>query len=167
MAMIGFTDLLKKRRGASFEAPERLLCLDPGETTGWAVFERGELTASGQARTIEGWEVIHDLFVDIKPTAVIYENYRVYAHKLERHSNSEVYTLRLVGVIEFICEMLFGIPHYNQMAQQAKGFVSDEKLKSWGFYKKGHRHARDAMRHGIYFLLFDKVLDEEGTVKGS
>lgn len=157
--MIPFADLLIKRRGAGFKAPERLLCLDPGETTGWAVFEHGKLTASGQARTIESWDVIHQLFVDVKPTMVLYENYRVYAHKLERHSNSEVYTLRLVGVIEFICEILFDIVHHNQMAQQAKGFTTDEKLKAWGFWKSGHRHARDAIRHGCYFLLFDKSLE--------
>lgn len=157
--MIPFLDLLYKRRGADFKAPKRLLCLDPGETTGWAVFEEGKLTAAGQARTIDGWEVIHQLFVDIKPTMVIFENYRVYAHKLERHSNSEVYTLRLVGVIEFISEMLFAIPHYNQMAQQAKGFTNDDKLKAWGFYSKGQRHSRDAIRHGCYFLLFDKSLE--------
>lgn len=157
--MIPFTELLHKRRGGDFKAPERLLCLDPGETTGWTLFEAGNLTATGQTRTIDGWNVIHQLFEDTKPTMVVFENYRVYAHKLERHSNSEVYTVRLIGVIEFMCEMLYGIPHYNQMAQQAKGFVSDEKLKAWGFYKKGSRHARDSMRHGIYFLLFDKNLE--------
>lgn len=89
---------------------------------------------------------------------VIYENYRVYAHKLERHSNSEVYTLRLVGVIEYLCDVKHKIPYYNQMAQQAKGFVTDDKLKKWGYYRQGLRHARDAIRHGCYFLLFDKEL---------
>lgn len=157
--MIPFTELLVKRRGPDFKAPKRLLVLDPGETTGWAVFENGKLTAAGQGRTIEGWNVIGDLFEDIHPSMVLYENYRVYAHKLERHSNSEVYTLRLVGVIEYICERAFNIPHHNQMAQQAKGFVSDEKLKAWGFWNKGQRHARDAIRHGCYFLLFDKSLE--------
>jgi hypothetical protein len=159
--MISFLELLYKRRGADFKAPKRLLCLDPGETTGWAVFEEGKLTAAGQARTIESWDVINDLFNDVNPTMVLYENYRVYAHKLERHSNSEVYTLRLVGVIEFICEVILKVPQYNQMAQQAKGFTNDDKLKAWGFYKKGQRHSRDAIRHGCYFLLFDKALEDK------
>jgi hypothetical protein len=157
--VISFDELLRKRRGADWEPPERLLCLDPGHVTGWCVFERGKLTAAGQALTMEeGWHCIDDLFNDVQPTMVVYENYRVYAHKLERHSNSEVYTLRLVGVIEYLCDVKFNIPQYNQMAHQAKGFVTDDKLKSWGFYKSGLRHARDAMRHGIYFLLFQKEL---------
>lgn len=158
--MIDFQDLLYKRRGVAFQPPERLLCLDPGHTTGWSLFEKGKLTAQGQAATLEeGWHCINDLFNDIQPTMVVFENYRVYAHKLERHSNSEVYTLRLVGVIEFLCDVKFGIPHNNQMAHQAKGFVSDEKLKEWKMYIRGEKHARDSIRHGIYFLLFDKMLD--------
>lgn len=156
-----FRELVERKRAKedNFEFPARLLCLDPGHTTGWAVFENGLLTASGQAATMDkGWSEIDNLFNDVQPTMVIYENYRVYAHKLERHSNSEVYTLRLIGVIEYLCDVKFGIPQYNQMAHQAKGFVTDEKLKKWGFYKRAEKHARDAMRHGCYFLLFDKNL---------
>jgi hypothetical protein len=159
--MIPFGELLQKRRGINFQAPARLLCLDPGHTTGWSVFEDGKLTATGEAATMaEGWSCIDRLFTDINPTAVIYENYRVYAHKLERHSNSEVYTLRLVGVIEYLCDVKYKISQYNQMAHQAKGFVTDDKLKSWGFYQTGQKHARDSIRHGCYFLLFDKALDK-------
>lgn len=153
-----FEELLAKRRGEGFVPPKRLLCLDPGHTTGWCLFEDGKLTASGQADTISSWYEIDKLFEDVKPTMVIYENYRVYAHKLERHSNSEVFTLRLIGVIEYIC-WLDRTPYFNQMAHQAKGFVTDEKLKKWDYYQKGAKHARDAIRHGCYFLLFDKNLE--------
>lgn len=154
-----FKELLEKRRAGdtNFRIPERLLALDPGHTTGWSVFEKGELTAWGQAATMDrGWGEINQLFHDIQPTALIYENYRIYEHKLARHANSEVYTIRLIGVIEFLCDVTFGIPRYNQMAQQAKGFVTDEKLKKWGMYKPGQKHARDSIRHGCYFLLFHK-----------
>jgi hypothetical protein len=157
---LSFGEILKKRRGPEWIAPARLLCLDPGHTTGWSVYENGKLTTEGQAATMaEGWKCIDQLFLDVQPTMVVYENYRVYAHKLERHSNSEVYTLRLVGVIEYLCEVKCQIPFYNQMAQQAKGFMTDDKLKKWGMYNRGMRHARDAVRHGGYFLLFSKELD--------
>jgi len=158
--MISFGELLRKRRGEGFKAPERLLVLDPGHTTGWTLFVNGKIANHGQAATErDGWECIDMLFTDTQPTMVVYENYRVYAHKLERHSNSEVYTLRLVGVIEYLCDVKFGIPRYNQMAHQAKGFVTDEKLKAWGFYVPSMKHARDAIRHACYFLLFDKNLE--------
>lgn len=156
-----FEEILYKRRGKDFIPPARLLSLDPGHTTGWCLYEDGKLTASGHAATLaEGWTCIDSLFRDIQPTMVVYENYRVYAHKLERHSNSEVYTVRLIGVIEYLSEIVHQVPHYNQMAQQAKGFMTDDKLKRWGMYQVGFKHARDAIRHGAYFLLFDKRLDQ-------
>lgn len=155
-----FAELLYMKRGKDFVPPKRLLCLDPGETTGWSVFQDGKLVDAGQAKTFEnGWWEIHNLFKTACPTMVIYENYRVYDHKLQRHANSEVYTLRLIGVIEYLCEIVFRIPYYNQMAHQAKGFVTDDKLKQWGMYMIGLKHARDSIRHGAYFLLFDKNLD--------
>lgn len=160
--MIPFNQLLIKRRGDNFEAPKRLLCLDPGETTGWAIYEDAKLSAAGHAMTkAEGWECIDRLFTDTQPMVVLYENYRVYQHKLERHSNSEVYTLRLVGVIEYLCDVKWQIPYFNQMAYEHKGFVTDEKLKDWGMYKTGYKHARDAIRMGAYFLLFNKALDNK------
>ncbi|MNO70446.1 hypothetical protein D3C76_613280 [compost metagenome] len=157
--MIPYAQVLNARRGDGWRPPEVLLSLDPGETTGWSVFIDGKLHEAGQAKTFTGgWQEIDDLFDYVRPTMVIYENYRVYEHKLSRHANSEVYTLRLVGVIEYLCEVKYKIPYYNQMAHQAKGFVSDEKLKAWNMYQTGQKHARDSIRHGIYFLLFDKNL---------
>lgn len=154
-----FEELLERRRGKEFKFPERMLVLDPGETTGWAVFEHGRLTAWGQIKTMEeGWDAIHELFADVQPTHVLYENYRIYKHKLERHSFSDVYTLRLIGVIEYLCDVTYGVPRVHQMAQQAKGFVKDQRLREWGYFKPGMRHARDAIRHGCYYLLFDKEL---------
>lgn len=152
-----FEELLARTRGVGFKPPARLLALDPGHTTGWSLFENGVLTQSGQAATeANGWEEIAGLFEWIAPDMVIYENYRVYEHKLSRHANSEVYTLRLIGVIEFLCDIIHKIPKYNQMALQHKGFCSDEKLKAWGYYTSGHKHARDSIRAGTYFLLFNK-----------
>ena len=87
--------------------------------------------------------------------AVIIENYRIYAHKLEQHSSSDVPTLQLIGAIKY---MLYkrNIPYKLQMAQQAKGFVTDAKLKEWGMWDIGHKHARDACRHCVYYLVSQK-----------
>ena len=45
------------------------------------------------------------------------------------------------------------IPIAYQMAFQGKGFATDARLKEWGFWKEGMKHSRDAIRHGIYYLL--------------
>lgn len=162
-----FKTLLQRHKGKDFVAPERLLCLDPGHTTGVALFVNGELSHCEQVATVIKttlgtkllWENLLDLFVRTNPTAVVCENYRVYQHKLKQHSNSSVETLRVIGGIDLLCGLGWEghepVPIKYQMASQAKGFVTDEKLKSWGMWQKGMRHSRDAVRHGCYYLLFD------------
>jgi hypothetical protein len=33
----------------------------------------------------------------------------------------------------------------------AKTFATDDKLEAWGFWKRGQKHARDAIRHAVYW----------------
>lgn len=40
---------------------------------------------------------------------------------------------------------------YQQSPSEAKGTVTDERLRRWGLYRKGSPHARDALRHAVYF----------------
>ncbi len=157
--MISFEELLQKSRGDA-QIPEWTLCLDPGETTGFAIFNKQHLVREGHLRTVEDgkilWYEIHDLISVTEPfDQIVCEDYRVYQHKLDRHSFSPVLTLRLIGGIDHLAWKNH-IPIHYQMAAQAKGFVTDDKLKNWGFWKDGMKHARDAIRHGCYFLLFHK-----------
>lgn len=156
---LSFSDLLQRIRGNA-RVPHRLLCLDPGKTTGWCLFENGALTKWGQIEncfddTNVDATKLYDLFADIQPDFVLYEDYKVYSHKLDRHSFNPVFTVRLIGVIETYCQ-LEGVKSHKQMATTAKNFCTDDKLKQWGFWQAGMRHSRDAIRHGCYFLLFYK-----------
>lgn len=155
----------KVYQGDLSKVPQRLLCLDPGETTGWCLFEQGKLTKWGQIETVLAngqlnWPILTELFFDTVPTHVVCENYRVYSHKLDRHSFSEVPTLRIIGGIDYLCMMWVDddmkparIPIAYQMAVQAKGFATDDRLKDWDFWQPNMKHARDAIRHGIYYLI--------------
>lgn len=156
---ISFTELFQRIRGGK-RVPHRLLCLDPGKTTGWAFFEDGTLTRWGQLEQCYDDNNIdavamNNLLEELKPDFIVYEDYRVYAHKLDRHTFSPIMTIRLLGVIEMYCQIK-GIPAQKQMAATAKNFCTDSKLKTWNFWKRGMRHSRDAIRHGCYFLLFYK-----------
>lgn len=152
--------------GVKLAVPSVLLCIDPGETTGFAVFMNGVLCEYGQIETVSTdakgdkkiqWGSLADLFIQFEPDVVVCENYRIYAHKLERHSFSQVETLRLIGGIDQLCNSPYlaesVTPLYYAMAVQAKGFVTDDRLKEWDLWKSGMKHSRDAIRHGIYFLL--------------
>ncbi len=137
-----------------------VLALDPGETTGWAKFsatpEQAVLEDYGQTKTwpiVDGVSGISELLQQHTPTILVIESYRVYEWKVEDHSWSSVPTLQLIGCIKTL-SIQHNKPVYEQTAQIAKNFCTDERLKLWGMYPKGLRHARDAIRHGIYYLLF-------------
>lgn len=150
--------VLHQKMGA-LEPPDVLLAIDPGSTTGYAVFEKLKFIAWGQLPTgtvSEGGLLIGEVMDLHKPTQIVFEDYRVYGHRSNQHIGSSLHTSRLIGVIEFLCAARSLVPA-KQMATQAKGFVNDDKLKAWRFYVPGQRHARDAIRHACYYILFHKT----------
>lgn len=143
-----------------------LLALDPGQTTGYAFFKGGILIKSGQLSTPNPEKatinIRHLLSVEgFTPDFLVHESYRIYAWKLAQHSNSEVVTSQIIGSIKTLCTLQH-IPYGAQTAQVAKQFCTDDKLRHWDFWIVGEQHARDAIRHGVYFLLFNyKKLKEK------
>lgn len=87
------------------------------------------------------------------PELIVCEEYRVYAWRAKQHSWSNIPTLRLIGGLQMLCTQR-DIPIIFQSAQQAKGFSTDEKLKAWDLYQVRKRHANDAIRHAVYWLVF-------------
>lgn len=160
LLVVTFEELLKKTYGSTIQLPDRLLALDPGETTGWAVFRSGQLASYGQivVPTFKDSRIdardVWALFRTVEPDVVVIEGYRVYASKAKHHTWSALYTPKLIGYVEAVCQH-DDIPYYIQMAS-SKMFCTNEKLKRWGYYPKGEPHAADAVRHGCYWLLFHK-----------
>jgi len=136
---------------------DSLLALDPGETTGWALFSDGKLEICGQISSsgTQGLVDVTNFVMEVQPRLVICEGYKVYDWKRDQHVWSDLYTVRLIGAIEVTCAKMC-IPVRFQMAQTGKSFCSDAKLKAWGYWQVGERHARDAIRHGCHWLLFGK-----------
>ena len=135
----------------------RLLVFDPGETTGVAFFTGGYVIFANQFDTKNRNHFPNQftrLIERFAPNRVLIEDYRVYSWKRDQHSWAELHTPKLIGHMEAAC-VTCSIPYSMQMAQQAKGFCTDEKLKEWGLYAPSLRHARDAIRHGCYYLLFN------------
>lgn len=154
-----FQTLLRtvRQRTPDWKPPKTLLCLDPGETTGWATFKEGALYSDGHLNTKDG-DVVASLLLmvqGIQPNVVVMENYKIYGWKTEEHSWSALHTPKLIGAIDAICSIQ-GVPVHYQMAAMAKNFCTNDKLKTWGMYSASKRHAMDAIRHGCYWLLFSK-----------
>ena len=160
--MLGFSQIVTRRdKGNRYGTymPKRLLALDPGETTGYAIFHEQELKEAGQQPTKDvgkAFLLIKRLVYDNKITDLVMEDYRIYAWKKESHTWASLHTPRLIGAIEGLCAE-FEMQAHKQMAHTAKTFVNDNKLKAWDFWLPGSPHARDAIRHGCYFILFPKV----------
>lgn len=138
-----------------------LLVFDPGETTGLAHFTCTDqhpalLTATDQLASApieKGCDLIEAAVAKYKPDKVVFENYLVYAGKAQSHSWNELHTPQLIGTIRTICRQQ-NIPNDKHMAQLAKEFCTDDKLHAWHYWVVGKKHARDAVRHGLYYLLF-------------
>jgi len=132
-----------------------LVALDPGETTGYAIFMNNYLIETGQIsgkNFVECIKDLHRLLRNANPHHVVMEDYKIYSHKSQAHAWSSLFTPRLLGAIETLCYFERKVLH-RQMAS-AKGFCTDEKLKKWNMFRVGQPHACDAVRHGVYFILF-------------
>jgi len=145
-----------------------IVAFDPGETTGACVFHGAKLIHSSQLRTLpltEGIDLV-DFYVSTLgeqysyghryPDLVVYEDYRVYGWKADTHKWADLHTPKLIGVIEAVCHY-YNVPTKCRLAQQAKQFVTDGRLKEWDLWQTGQQHARDAIRHGVYQLVHGKT----------
>ena len=157
--------------------PKLILAFDPGETTGLACMYDCRLIGYGQLMTkpdsiSDCWNRLENAFVYWAGNAIHFdcpyevscEDYRVYAHKAESHKWSEVHTIKIVSLIQLMtAQRCKYAPIRMRMAAAAKSFVTDDKLKAWGFYEdtKGERHARDAVRHACFHQCFPPAEDAQ------
>lgn len=83
-------------------------------------------------------------------TAVVLEDFILRTQTKGRDALSPV---RLNATIEHLIwrEKVLAMPVYQQPSE-AKTTVTDERLKLWGFWDSGSRHARDADRHALTFI---------------
>ena len=138
---------------------QRIVALDPGETTGACIFYQGEMIDATQLVTIPistAIEAFDSYIVSTGvPDLVVYEDYRIYGWKADTHKWASLHTPKIIGVIETVCHF-HDVPTEFRLAQQAKQFVTDARLEEWGLWLKGQQHARDAVRHAVYQLVHGK-----------
>ena len=129
--------------------PPQYLALDPGETTGWALFDLNGIELEiGQFKQIDQTKELTRLVTsDLK--AVICEDYVNFGWKQQKRW-SRNQTSKNIGSLEMLCE-LRGVPLYLQPAN----------IKAIGYRFAGldgppsnHAisHQFDAFVHGVYWL---------------
>jgi len=129
------------------------------------------------------WDDHAQLIRDLQPDVVVYETYKLQAGKAMQQSWSELETPQLIGIIRHECWIhdiprygqiirhecwIHDIPRYGQDPMIKKRF-NDDILIQLGIaerrgkllYINGERtndHMRDAIRHGLYFIKYGKVV---------
>lgn len=165
--------IIRSRKPNQEVYSKRLLSLDPGHTTGFAIFHGTTLVKADQIDTKpeeqQPLEItltnLMDLFTIYSPEEVVFEDYRIYAWRAKHHANSEVHTVRLIGMIMTLC-LQHGLQSFKQSASIAKSFATNAKLEEWGLYQPGYKHANDAIRHGCYFIAFGpKIFKSPGKTR--
>jgi len=124
-----------------------ILSLDPGEQTGYIV---GCAVDEGYGVTIAGqfplWHMVESLIDSYKPSAIVYESFRLYPQAARAKSWSSFPTVEVIGVVKYLAEK-YGIKLVAQPASIKKNVA----LKRHVVGVTGP-HARDALRHLIYFI---------------
>lgn len=144
----------------------KFLCLDPGESTGCAIFEDDTLIEAG---TLDAWEMIDVLDDALTPDGdlfsfegaanagnwegielVVMEDWVLYPWAAEAQVWDKQRTVRVIGAVELLCRQ-HGIP---LVLQPAKIKESAEAGGAEAYFKRPlhpNRHANDAIRHGVYY----------------
>ena len=142
-------------------------------TTGWSVWNDGELTDFGRIDSKDFnsqesyWESHARLIHRIHDRAilVVMESYKLFAHKANAQSWSTMDTPQLIGYLRMYC-WSYRIPVQFQDPSD-KQRVTDPILVKMGIIeKRGQKHyclnrstvihERDAIRHGVFFHKYGK-----------
>lgn len=145
---------------------KRIVALDPGGTTGVVSWTFGGWRDPATQDTsgppeyfvsqIGPQEHHEELFGFLELQCT--DDYTVVCESFEFRQGKQRAGINLVskeyiGVVKLFAQQRPQVRLIGQTAAQAKGFVTDEKLKAMGLYAPGHRHAMDAMRHLITYRV--------------
>lgn len=147
-----------------------ILSLDPGETTGYCIFDwpytrqikprenlSKYLVEAGQIASrdiVMQNESIDKLVGKFRPNKIVYEKFMLYGHKAASQIGSDMFTPQVIGQIRVIAAE-HGIDTISNSAQNAKLFYTDKKLREHDMWQSGVKHARDAIRHALYAIDFN------------
>lgn len=159
----------------------RVIGLDPGGTTGWATYtaeyipnpnttgpaDRYEFHSEEWACGQLGPGPHHDAlwsFLELQAvsqTVIACESFEFRQGK--QRAGIVLDSCEYIGIVKlFVEQRQRSLPNNFRMdlvmktAGQAKSFITDDKIKKLGLWYPGHRHAMDAYRHLLHFLLINE-----------
>lgn len=139
----------------------QVLSLDPGGTTGWAIFQVHPLAMTGDPTipvmaNVEWWDSgeftgpQNDQIDQIMAMVDEWPHARLVTEDFHlRQVNAVLDPVEINAILRWACRPRYWV---KQMSSLAMGTVTDERQKAWGYWVPGKPHARDAIKHNITFL---------------
>lgn len=76
------------------------------------------------------------------------------------------YSLEIIGTVKYLAEK-YGVKYSFQTPAEAMNFVDNDRIRAVGLWTVGGAgHKKDAMRHAIKYLVFQKGWRPKGLVNG-
>lgn len=124
-----------------------ILAFDPGGTTGWTLYS-DETIVGGQLAGQHHYD-LYLLMRDYDPNVIVYETFE---YRNKSRAGLVLDSREYIGIIKLYAE-INEVDIIAQTPAQAKGFVTDDKLKKMKLYYPGMPHMCDAMRHLVYYIV--------------
>ena len=146
--------------------PKYALWLDPGETTGWALwyFEQETLFMAEYEREEIGRFLERWMSTGGRHTVLGCEKFTITAHTARL--SQQPAALEIIGVARHLAQK-YRAPEFrvDQTPAQAKSFCTDAMLRRLGWYKAALGHANDAARHLLTYLTTTSQLPRDLQIK--
>lgn len=143
----------------------RVIALDPGGTTGWAMYT--EYTSEAIVKFDYGQIGPYEHHVQLwqllegsagYETEIVCESFE---YRNTARPGLVLVSKEYIGITKLAC-LKMNMKFTEQTASKAKGFVRDAHLKRLGLWSSNYVHAMDAMRHMIFYLVNgDRKKDRE------
>ena len=123
----------------------RFFAVDPGETTGWALFEEGNPVRVGQEKGEENiWKLIDELHLDLPLDFLVIENFRI--RPGTNFAWNSIFPANVIGALKYWAHV-----HGVKVVLQEPA-VKTANVTKLGVKKSSrYNHAADAVAHGAYF----------------
>jgi hypothetical protein len=129
-----------------------ILWLDPGETTGWAAWDRGIFQSDQLGFQDTGWLIESTAKNDGSLLSIGWEAFIISA--LTARKPGSHWAIEVIGVARYFA-LVHGatiLPAYPS-SSLPKDTIRDRQLKSIGWHKPGRTHANDAACHLMHYML--------------
>jgi hypothetical protein len=137
--------------------PGVLLAVDPGKSTGWAVYVDGLVKNLGICRTPEEFDIWLDSFVETygKPDVVVIEKFVLFRHKAKQQIGSQFEVSQVIGVAKS-----FGRKTEAEVVMQGSDILPTAVMWSKMKIPTDHNvsHHIVAANHAVYYLVSNDMM---------